>query len=163
MNNTTPTFAGIPISRSNIVYAIGHRSFTGEQILEAIDVCTGIAKAYALADPENGGSQQIHWEGLDQLAEQADAALGVHLQEVNDWAKRENGFEDPNFYVEHNGDQWQSVFPPFDAELSQLHATAQDAVAYIKEQFPDAEPIVRNPPTLAERKKADDTEGGACD
>jgi len=37
------------------------------------------------------------------------------------------------YWVEHNGDCWQSVFPEEQAELSQLHETVQDAIEYIQE------------------------------
>lgn len=37
------------------------------------------------------------------------------------------------YYIEHNGDCWQSVFPHWQHELSQLHATKRDARDYIRE------------------------------
>lgn len=38
------------------------------------------------------------------------------------------------YYVEHNGDCWQSVFPHWESELSQLHESVDDAIAYIREK-----------------------------
>jgi hypothetical protein len=35
------------------------------------------------------------------------------------------------FYIEHNGDCWQSVFPSDLAEFSQLHTTMEDALGYM--------------------------------
>lgn len=38
------------------------------------------------------------------------------------------------YYIEHNGDCWQSVFPEKEAHLSQLHDTIGDALEYFREQ-----------------------------
>ena len=35
------------------------------------------------------------------------------------------------YYVEWNGDCWQSVFPSWQSELSALHASASEAVHYL--------------------------------
>jgi hypothetical protein len=35
------------------------------------------------------------------------------------------------YFIEHNGDCWQSVFPAWQAELSQLHTTIEDALSYM--------------------------------
>lgn len=40
--------------------------------------------------------------------------------------KRKEGY-----YVEHNGDCWQSVFPSSEASKSQLHDTVFDAMHYM--------------------------------
>lgn len=37
------------------------------------------------------------------------------------------------YYVEWNGDCWQSVFPAHQAHLSNLHETPEDAASYIEE------------------------------
>lgn len=36
-----------------------------------------------------------------------------------------------HYYVEHNGDCWQSVFPTAEAAKSQLHVTVSDALDYM--------------------------------
>jgi len=47
---------------------------------------------------------------------------------------------DDIYAVEKNApDQYQSVFPEQSAELSQLHSTVDDAVAYIREVSGDVE------------------------
>lgn len=35
------------------------------------------------------------------------------------------------YYIEHNGDCWQSVFPAAEAEKSQLHPDPMDAFNYM--------------------------------
>jgi hypothetical protein len=35
------------------------------------------------------------------------------------------------YFVEHNGDCWQSVFPSAEASKSQLHMTISDALSYM--------------------------------
>jgi len=45
------------------------------------------------------------------------------------------------YYIEWNGDFWQSVFPRALADLSQLHSTVADARAYFKEVAPHIVPI----------------------
>lgn len=35
------------------------------------------------------------------------------------------------YFVEHNGDCWQSVFPQAEANKSQLHGDVADAFAYM--------------------------------
>ncbi|MCY1208402.1 hypothetical protein D9M72_200270 [compost metagenome] len=91
MNTKPKCTSGIPIA-PQATYKVGGRLLSGTQLAQAVEACIGISQSYALADVKNGGSERIHWEGLDQVAEKADKALGEHLQEVNDWAKRENGF-----------------------------------------------------------------------
>lgn len=39
-----------------------------------------------------------------------------------------------SYFIEHNGDCWQSVFPADASHLSQLHETVQDAVEYFRER-----------------------------
>ncbi len=39
--------------------------------------------------------------------------------------------EREGYYVEHNGDCWQSVFPTSYAKLSQLHTDIDDALEYM--------------------------------
>ena len=140
---------------------------TGEQIHKALTVCRNVALVYAAADESNGGSQRINWEAFDEIAEMADEALGPQgVAGVIDQARAENDYEDPNFYVDPSEIFWRSVFPSRHEGLSLLHGSPECAIAYIKSQFPHAKPIVRQPAavlTVAERKKADDTEGGACD
>lgn len=38
------------------------------------------------------------------------------------------------YFVEHNGDYWQSVFPSWEAEKSQLHTTTKDALIYMTKE-----------------------------
>jgi hypothetical protein len=38
------------------------------------------------------------------------------------------------YYVEHNGDCWQSVFPSKEARQSALHTTVDDALTYMIEE-----------------------------
>jgi hypothetical protein len=35
------------------------------------------------------------------------------------------------YFIEHNGDCWQSVFPATEHEKSQLHGDSDDAFAYM--------------------------------
>lgn len=50
------------------------------------------------------------------------------------------------YYVEHNGDCWQSVFPESEAHKSQLHRTRADAAVYmIDECGIDASKIILRP------------------
>lgn len=35
------------------------------------------------------------------------------------------------YYVEHNGDCWQSVFPEGESQLSQLHTSIDEAISYM--------------------------------
>lgn len=35
------------------------------------------------------------------------------------------------YYIEHNGEQWQSVFPEQEANKSQLHSSSDDAFGYM--------------------------------
>jgi hypothetical protein len=37
------------------------------------------------------------------------------------------------YYLEYNGEQWQSVFPTKEAENSQLHNTLKDGIEYFRE------------------------------
>lgn len=46
------------------------------------------------------------------------------------------------YYVEHNGDCWQSVFPKAEAHLSQCHATVEDAVDYMVNECGKPQPTV---------------------
>ncbi len=41
------------------------------------------------------------------------------------------GVRAEGYFVEHNGEQWQSVFPSAEAHLSQLHVTVADAIVYM--------------------------------
>lgn len=38
------------------------------------------------------------------------------------------------YHIEHNGDQWQSVFPSYQADNSQLHDTIEDALTYMVDE-----------------------------
>ena len=46
------------------------------------------------------------------------------------------------YFIEYNGDYWQSVFPSAEAEFSQLHTSVEDALAYFKEVKPNISPEV---------------------
>lgn len=46
------------------------------------------------------------------------------------------------YYIEHNGDCWQSVFPAAESALSQLHISINDALAYFKEVKPEITPEI---------------------
>lgn len=35
------------------------------------------------------------------------------------------------YFIEHNGDCWQSIFPAVEAEKSRLHTDSDDAFAYM--------------------------------
>jgi len=50
------------------------------------------------------------------------------------------------YYVEHNGDCWQSIFPSREAHLSQNHVTVADAQEYIQEVKPGVKVTVVNVP-----------------
>lgn len=46
------------------------------------------------------------------------------------------------YYIEWNGDCWQSVFPRNELELSELHTSVEDARAYFAEVKPGITPII---------------------
>ncbi len=47
------------------------------------------------------------------------------------------------YFIEHNGEFWQSVFPSNESTKSQLHTSVDDAFAYMAfEQGVDPEAIV---------------------
>jgi hypothetical protein len=35
------------------------------------------------------------------------------------------------YFIQHNGDHWQSIFPAVESDKSQLHTDADDAFAYM--------------------------------
>ncbi len=35
------------------------------------------------------------------------------------------------YFIEHNGEQWQSIFPATEADKSQLHSDPDDAFTYM--------------------------------
>ena len=37
------------------------------------------------------------------------------------------------YFIEHNGDCWQSVFPSWESEKSSLHVEVKDAIDYMVE------------------------------
>lgn len=38
------------------------------------------------------------------------------------------------YYIEHNGEFWQSVFPSEEAHKSQCHTNINDALAYMRDE-----------------------------
>lgn len=53
------------------------------------------------------------------------------------WEELQSNMQSPEgYFVEWNGEDWQSVFPSAESELSQLHANPMDAVLYILQVKP---------------------------
>jgi hypothetical protein len=148
----TSQTVGIHIPDDDTCYGIAGRNFTGAQLCNAIGVVFGIAQVYADSAAANGGGSHIDWESFDSIAESADAVLVNYMDEVNEDAKRNNGFEgedededDPRDITLPDGTVRHNVGSDNLSDEDRAAATA-DMNAW-----------------LAERKKADDTEGGACD
>jgi len=53
--------------------------------------------------------------------------------------------KDEGYYIEWDGEQWQSVFPSHNIEFSQLHDSIQDAYEYIQK-------LVGNVPVIIKRE-----------
>jgi hypothetical protein len=74
------------------LYEIDGRSYTGQQLRDALSVCFDMAVSYAMADPENGGDHHIEWEWLDSVAERADRVMVDRMHEVVHAARDNNDF-----------------------------------------------------------------------
>lgn len=170
-------------------YLIGGRSFTGAQVCDALSVAFDLAVSYAMAERENGGHEHIKWEWIDETAAKADIVMADHMQSwVIPQAREYNGFEES---VEDSTCPWCGAKGPnFDeseqpSDYCHHEMTAEQTAAFNSsalrnitlpdgtvrhnvgsDNLSDEDRAAANADMnawLAERKKADDTEGGACD
>lgn len=87
---------------------------------------------------------------LKKPATQADGMAHIQIQLMIQWMLCANALEviaeniraqatpvelATGYFVEHNGDQWQSVFPVHEADRSQLHTTIDDALTYMCDEL----------------------------